>query len=184
MDNRYLIHYGIKQRSGRYPYGSGDRPYQHSMNKLRAKREVKRQLKDSRKDIGHLSEKEMQTRLKRKKLENQYVKTQNDGLLTKKRAIDDTENLIKGVRDINNKKNRNSNNRPMDLSKMSNKELSSAINRWTLEQNYTRMYNQRNISRGQYYVDRTLDYAGDIATIAGSALSLYITFRLLKMKGI
>ena len=25
-----LEHYGIKRRSGRYPYGSGDRPYQHS----------------------------------------------------------------------------------------------------------------------------------------------------------
>ena len=26
----YLKHYGIKRRSGRYPYGSGDDPYQHS----------------------------------------------------------------------------------------------------------------------------------------------------------
>ena len=25
-----LMHYGIKRRSGRYPYGSGDSPYQHS----------------------------------------------------------------------------------------------------------------------------------------------------------
>ena len=28
--NDVLEHYGIKRRSGRYPYGSGDRPYQHS----------------------------------------------------------------------------------------------------------------------------------------------------------
>lgn len=32
MSNEYfsdeLIHYGIKRRSGRYPYGSGERPYQ------------------------------------------------------------------------------------------------------------------------------------------------------------
>ena len=26
----YLIHYGMPRRSGRYPWGSGDRPYQHS----------------------------------------------------------------------------------------------------------------------------------------------------------
>ena len=25
-----LVHYGVKRRSGRYPYGSGDEPYQHS----------------------------------------------------------------------------------------------------------------------------------------------------------
>ena len=28
MYNNELYHYGIKRRSGRYPYGSGDRPYQ------------------------------------------------------------------------------------------------------------------------------------------------------------
>ncbi len=26
----YLMHYGVKRRSGRYPWGSGDSPYQHS----------------------------------------------------------------------------------------------------------------------------------------------------------
>ncbi len=30
MDTNYLIHYGIKRRSGRYPWGSGERPYQSS----------------------------------------------------------------------------------------------------------------------------------------------------------
>ena len=25
-----LMHYGIKRRSGRYPWGSGENPYQHS----------------------------------------------------------------------------------------------------------------------------------------------------------
>ena len=28
-DGTELIHYGIKYRSGRYPYGSGENPYQH-----------------------------------------------------------------------------------------------------------------------------------------------------------
>ena len=26
----YLMHYGVPRRSGRYPWGSGDNPYQHS----------------------------------------------------------------------------------------------------------------------------------------------------------
>ena len=28
MDNDYIAHFGIKRRSGRYPWGSGERPYQ------------------------------------------------------------------------------------------------------------------------------------------------------------
>ena len=27
--NDILMHYGIKRRSGRYPYGSGENPFQH-----------------------------------------------------------------------------------------------------------------------------------------------------------
>ena len=33
-----LMHYGVKRRSGRYPWGSGDNPYQHSFKKLYRKR--------------------------------------------------------------------------------------------------------------------------------------------------
>ena len=29
-EDDYLMHYGVKRRSGRYPWGSGDNPYQHS----------------------------------------------------------------------------------------------------------------------------------------------------------
>ena len=28
------MHYGVKRRSGRYPYGSGEEPYQHGMDFL------------------------------------------------------------------------------------------------------------------------------------------------------
>ena len=28
MRNNYLVHYGVPRRSGRYPWGSGDRPFQ------------------------------------------------------------------------------------------------------------------------------------------------------------
>ena len=28
-DEEYLEHYGTPRRSGRYPYGSGEDPYQH-----------------------------------------------------------------------------------------------------------------------------------------------------------
>ena len=38
-----LIHYGVKRRSGRYPYGSGDNPYQHSGDFLSRVEELRSQ---------------------------------------------------------------------------------------------------------------------------------------------
>ena len=31
LEESYLMHYGVKMRSGRYKYGTGDRPYQHTV---------------------------------------------------------------------------------------------------------------------------------------------------------
>lgn len=38
-----LMHYGVKRRSGRYPWGSGDDPYQHSGDFLSRVQELKKQ---------------------------------------------------------------------------------------------------------------------------------------------
>lgn len=38
-----LMHYGVKRRSGRYPWGSGDQPYQHSGDFLSRAQELKKQ---------------------------------------------------------------------------------------------------------------------------------------------
>ena len=40
-----LAHYGIKRRSGRYPYGSGKEPYQHSSDFLARVKELKTRSK-------------------------------------------------------------------------------------------------------------------------------------------
>lgn len=41
MENEELLHYGIKRRSGRYPWGSGDNPYQHGADFLSRIEELK-----------------------------------------------------------------------------------------------------------------------------------------------
>lgn len=38
-----LMHYGVKYRSGRYPYGSGEDPYQHDTNFLNRVKELKKE---------------------------------------------------------------------------------------------------------------------------------------------
>ena len=50
-----LVHYGVKRRSGRYPYGSGDQPYQHSGDiDIRVRELKKKGMKetDIAKDLG------------------------------------------------------------------------------------------------------------------------------------
>lgn len=41
LSDEELIHYGMPRRSGRYPYGSGDNPYQHSKDFLGRIKELK-----------------------------------------------------------------------------------------------------------------------------------------------
>lgn len=43
LDDCELMHYGIKRRSGRYPYGSGENPYQHGSDFLARISELKAQ---------------------------------------------------------------------------------------------------------------------------------------------
>ena len=41
-DDEFLMHYGVKRRSGRYPWGSGKDPYQHSVDFLSRVEELKK----------------------------------------------------------------------------------------------------------------------------------------------
>ncbi|MCD7777637.1 MAG: helix-turn-helix domain-containing protein, partial [Clostridiales bacterium] len=43
MNNDILMHYGMPRRSGRYPWGSGENPYQHSGDFLSRVNELKKQ---------------------------------------------------------------------------------------------------------------------------------------------
>ena len=43
MKEAVLLHYGMPRRSGRYPWGSGDNPYQHSGDFLSRYNELKKQ---------------------------------------------------------------------------------------------------------------------------------------------
>lgn len=84
-----LMHYGVKRRSGRYPWGSGDTPYQHSGDFLSRVQELKKQgLKET--EIVEAMGLESTTQLRasysvakneRRRLDVARVKSlQNDGL--------------------------------------------------------------------------------------------------------
>lgn len=86
-----LMHYGVKRRSGRYPWGSGDDPYQHSGDFLSRVQELKKQgLSEAEivKSMGLDSSTQLRVaysvaKNERRKLEIDRIKSlQSDGLNT------------------------------------------------------------------------------------------------------
>jgi DNA-binding CsgD family transcriptional regulator len=60
LQNEDVLHIGVKRRSGRYPYGSGDEPYQHGMDFLgryEALKKSGKSDKDIAKELNMLNEK-------------------------------------------------------------------------------------------------------------------------------
>ena len=64
-----------------------------------------------------------------------------------------------------------------DVTKMSDQELRDKINRMQLEENYNRLKESREASRGSQFVDKALDAVGDAALLAGSIASIVLLFK-------
>lgn len=102
-----LEHTGVKRRSGRYPYGSGDRPFQGESSSRRkelkeerkaekaAKREEKRTRKKyakaryDRRTIKSLSDAEINKRIERLQLEKRLKDLSRGEISRGKKAIED-----------------------------------------------------------------------------------------------
>ena len=77
MDN-FLEHIGVKRKSGRYPYGSGDRPHQHdgSLRGRKAKKAIKARENQMRLDARNrriLSDEDLRRKIDRIKLERELA---------------------------------------------------------------------------------------------------------------
>ena len=60
----YLAHYGTPRHSGRYPWGSGDNPYQHNAEFLKTVREMKDQGKSEKEIAAYMGMKTTEFRNK------------------------------------------------------------------------------------------------------------------------
>ena len=87
MNDNYLEHYGIPRRSGRYPWGSGSRPFQgdSSAGKSSGKTKTsgksgktglfkkgKTKTESSKEDLSKISSEDLQKRIDRIQLEQKY----------------------------------------------------------------------------------------------------------------
>lgn len=64
-----------------------------------------------------------------------------------------------------------------DASSLTDQQLRDAVNRMQLEENYNRLMNSREVSRGSEFVDKALDVVGDTALLAGSIASIILLFK-------
>lgn len=87
MNDNYLEHTGMPRRSGRYPWGSGKRPFQRDSaaaksggkskssgksGKTGLLKKGKTKTKSSEEDLSEISSEDLQKRISRIQLENQY----------------------------------------------------------------------------------------------------------------
>ena len=113
MNDNYLEHYGIPRRSGRYPWGSGSRPFQgdspaaksSGKTKTSGKSEKtglfkkgKTKTESSEEDISEISSEELQKKINRIQLEKQYR-----DLTTKPKTVSKGRQILNSILESSSK---------------------------------------------------------------------------------
>ena len=96
-----------------------------------------------------------------------------------KNTVDGSANLAKQLKSANDivptaKKQK------LDLSKMSDQEMRSQINRALLEKQYNDMFAPVKVNKGREVVSKTLEVVGTTLTIGSSALAIALAIKELK----
>lgn len=177
MNNDYLIHFGTKEHSGRFPWGSGKRPFQ----RLPGKNKV------TYKKASELSDDELAQFNKRRKLEKVYkdnVKQLEgpDKLETAESLSRMTDNVVTNVTSQVNKlyndKHRQDKSQ-IDLSSVSDEDLRRIVNRMNLEQQY-RNLSPTYVSKGEVAVKEGLAAIGALSSLTASGLGIALAIKKLR----
>ena len=167
-----LYHYGVPKRSGRYPWGSGKRPYQGDGGHELAVRDRKSQKRANRKEkINKAFDNTVKNGKDKPNISPAEKIARNAGS-----ATNDVSRIVNASSRMSGRKNQ----QQIDLSKMTDQELKTAINRMDLERRYTTLTTQDNVSRGKEYVDDILDIVGATAGITGSIIGTIAIIKSLK----
>lgn len=96
-----------------------------------------------------------------------------------KNVVDANANLVKEFQKI--EQSTAPKPKKMNLSQMSDKELREQINRKLMEQQYNKLFaDETSVSKGRTAVKNTLEMAGSVLTVTGSALSIALAIKQLK----
>lgn len=100
-----------------------------------------------------------------------------------KQVVDSGSELVKELKKIEQNTTPKTITQKLDLSKMSDKELRDRINRELLERQYNTLFaetSKAQVSKGREALKKTLDTAGTVLTLTGSALSIALAIKKLR----
>ena len=170
MDEKVLTHHGIKgQRWGVRRFQNADGTLtpagkrHYGVGKAAGK--------------SYPSYDEMQATVKQKSMEKAYDKAldrkdKSDIANLVKNTAEQTKNALNRTKNDYKESKKNVQVKP-DVSKMSNKELQDAITRMNLEDNYTRLIQNREAQKqGKDRVEKMLDTMGTVAEVASTAAAV------------
>lgn len=106
----------------------------------------------------------------------------NEDLDRSKQVVDAHANLVKELQKIERDTAPKSTSKKLDLTKMSDKDLRDQINRALLEQQYNKLFadtSPSQVSRGRAILQNTLETAGSVLAVTGSALSIALAIKKL-----
>lgn len=105
MNDNYLEHYGIPRRSGRYPWGSGSRPFQGDSVAAKSSGKAgssgksgKTKTRSSEEDLSEISSEELQKKINRIQLEKQYR-----DLTTKPKTVSKGRQILNNILESSSK---------------------------------------------------------------------------------
>lgn len=164
MSNQTLHHAGIKGMKW------GVRRFQNPDGSLTeaGKKRYERDTKD-------LSDK------KKAKAKPDVDKWVKDDLNAGRRLSDESANMARKLKDINDSSMRNKPKAKMDLSKMSDQEMRNQINRELLERQYNDMFAPKKVSKGKQFVSKAFEIG--VATLGVTSSALGIALAIKELRG-
>lgn len=134
-----------------------------------------------------VSDADKQNYLKKNNLNREYNKAVINNSKTKliKDTVDQSANLIRQFKQYSDERIKNEGkNKKLDLSKMTDQELRSKINRELLERQYNNLFAEESstVTKGQKTVNDVLSFAGSTMAVTSSALGIALAIRQMKGK--
>lgn len=163
MDNRELYHWGVKGMKW------GVRRYQNKDGSLTPAGQ-----KRYDRDIKDLSDK------KKAKYTADTDKWVKDDIEAARRLNNETSNLLRDVKNANDRSMRNSKRSKLDLSNMTDQQMRNEINRALLEKQYSDMFAPQKVSKGKAYASKILEGAVTTLGVASSALGIALAIKELR----
>lgn len=96
-----------------------------------------------------------------------------------KGVVDSSRDMVRDLKNINESTKRTK-RQTMDLSKMSDQEMRSRINRAMLEKQYNDMFAPQKTSKGRECVTKVLETTGTVLAIGSSALGIALAVKELR----